>query len=92
MTSDQLRRKIWLNSISNYLRTGLRMVLGLLMFRVLYPKPGGHGLTKEEFGFWSLLWSVFGYGILMDFGFGLAAQRKLRNCQSTRIGTNSARC
>lgn len=77
MTSDQLRKKIWLNSISNYLRTGLRMILGLLMFRMLFPKPGGHGLTKEEFGFWSLLWSVFGYGILMDFGFGLAAQKKV---------------
>ena len=77
MTSDQLRRKIWLNSISNYLRTGLRMVLGLLMFRVLYPKPGGHGLSTEEFGFYQLLWSVFGYGILMDFGFGLAAQKKV---------------
>ena len=77
MTSDQLRRKIWLNSVSNYLRTGLRMVLGLLMFRVLYPTPDGHGLTNEEFGFYQLLWSVFGYGILMDFGFGLEAQKKV---------------
>src|SRR3954452_7238412 len=81
MTSDDLRKKIWLNSISNYLRMALRMGLGLLMVRLLYPKeisPGNYsGLTPEEFGFYSLLWSIIGYGILMDFGFGLAAQKKV---------------
>jgi O-antigen/teichoic acid export membrane protein len=81
MTADDLRKKIWLNSISNYLRMALRMVLGLLMFRLLYPKqisPGHYaGLTPEEFGFYSALWSIIGYGILMDFGFGLAAQKKV---------------
>ncbi|MDB6017034.1 MAG: hypothetical protein JWR19_1523 [Pedosphaera sp.] len=81
MTSDDLRRKIWLNSISNYLRMALRMVLGLLTIRLLFPKDVGpihvSGLTYEEFGFYSVLWSIFGYGILMDFGFGLAAQKKV---------------
>jgi O-antigen/teichoic acid export membrane protein len=81
MTSDDLRKKIWLNSISNYLRMALRMGLGLFMVRLLYPKlisPGHYsGLTPEEFGFYNLLWSIIGYGILMDFGFGLAAQKKV---------------
>jgi O-antigen/teichoic acid export membrane protein len=80
MTSDELRKKIWRNSISNYLRMALRMVLGLLTIRLLFPKDvmGVHsGLTGEEFGFYSLLWGIFGYGILMDFGFGLVAQKKV---------------
>jgi O-antigen/teichoic acid export membrane protein len=81
MTEAELRRKVLTNSISNYLRLVLRLGLGLLMFRMLYPNPGAGGihggLSNEEFGFWALLWSVFGYGILMDFGFGLAAQKRV---------------
>ena len=42
------------------------------MFRMLY-----QGLDKEAFGFWSLLWSIFGYGILLDFGFGYTAQKRV---------------
>ncbi len=42
------------------------------MFRMLY-----QNLTQEEFGFWALLWSVFGYGILLDFGFGFTAEKRV---------------
>jgi O-antigen/teichoic acid export membrane protein len=48
------------------------MAAGLLMFRMLYQH-----LTREEFGFWALLWSVFGYGILLDFGFGFTAEKRV---------------
>lgn len=81
MTEAELRKKLLINSISNYVRLVLRLGLGLLMFRMLYPNPGATGvragLSEEQFGFWALLWSIFGYGILMDFGFGLAAQKKV---------------
>jgi O-antigen/teichoic acid export membrane protein len=82
MTEAELRRKLLINTSTNYIRMVLRLVLGLLMFRMLYPvedASGNHigGLTKVEFGFWALLWSIFGYGILMDFGLGLAAQKKV---------------
>lgn len=72
MNSEEVKRNIWRNAASNYLCLGLRLVLGLLMFRMLY-----HGLKKEDFSFWSLLWSVFGYGILLDFGFGFTAQKRV---------------
>lgn len=82
MTESELRKKLLINTSTNYIRMVLRLVLGLLMFRMLFPvedAAGNHigGLSKEEFGFWALLWSVFGYGILMDFGLGLAAQKKV---------------
>lgn len=82
MTEAELRRKLLINTSTNYIRMVLRLGLGLLMFRMLFPvddAAGNHvaGLTQEEFGFWALLWSVFGYGILMDFGLGLAAQKKV---------------
>ncbi|MDB6055364.1 MAG: hypothetical protein JWN25_2887 [Verrucomicrobiales bacterium] len=69
---EEMARHMWRNSISNYLAMGLRMALGVVMFGVLK-----QGLHTEEFGFWTLLWSVFGFGILLDFGFGFTAVKKV---------------
>jgi O-antigen/teichoic acid export membrane protein len=72
MTVEDIKRNIWRNAASNYICLGLRLVLGLLMFRMLYRE-----LSKEEFSFWALVWSVFGYGVLLDFGFGFTAQKRV---------------
>jgi O-antigen/teichoic acid export membrane protein len=72
MSYQEVKRNIWSNAISNYVRTVLGMIVGLLTFRMLY-----QSMPPEQFGFWSLLWSVFGYGILLDFGFGFAAQKRV---------------
>ncbi len=79
MNYGQVKQKIWRNAASNYLRTLIGMGVGLATFRLLY-----QGLSQEEFGFWSLLWSVFGYGILFDFGFGFAAQKRVAELSVTR--------
>jgi O-antigen/teichoic acid export membrane protein len=72
MTQDEIKKHIYHNSISNYVFLAARMGLGLVLFRLIY-----QSLSEEEFGFWSLLWSVFGYGILLDFGFGFTAQKRV---------------
>lgn len=64
------KRYFWKNSLSSGVRTVTRLLLGLFLFRLLFSN-----LSTEEFGFWSLLWSLFGYGILLDFGFGFTAQK-----------------
>lgn len=66
------KRTLVRNTISNYIRTAVAMIVGLITFRLLYQH-----FSKEEFGFWSLLWSVFGFGVLLDFGFGFAAQKRV---------------
>lgn len=71
-TYAEVKRNIVRNTISNYVRTFVGMAVGLITFRLIYQT-----LTREEFGFWALLWSVFGYGILLDFGFGFAAQKQV---------------
>lgn len=63
---------LWRTSASSYLRTLLRVALGLCTFRLLY-----QALPAEDFGFWALLWSVFGYGVLVDFGLGFATQKSV---------------
>ena len=72
MTHDQVKKTVVKNVLTSYLRIVVRMLLGLVTFRLLY-----QGLTREEFGFWSLLWAVFAYGILLDFGFGYSAQKRV---------------
>lgn len=77
MTSEELKRHIYRNSISNYVFLFVRLGLGVFLFRMIW-----NSLTKEEFGFWALLWSVFGYGILLDFGFGFTAQKRFAELSS----------
>ena len=72
MTNEDVKNNIWRNSIANYIFMALKMGLGVIMFRLLYQT-----LSSEQFGFWSLLWSVFGYGILLDFGFGFTAEKRV---------------
>lgn len=70
--SSPITRALWRTSVSSYLRTLLRLGLGLVTFRLLY-----QSLPAEDFGFWALLWSVFGYGVLVDFGLGFATQKRV---------------
>lgn len=79
MTTEELKKKIWSNSISNYIRLGVRIGLNLVLFRLMF-----YRLSLEEFGFWALIWSFLGYGQLMDFGFGFAAQKKVAECSATK--------
>ena len=72
MTPAQIRQNIVRSTLSSYLRIAVRMALGLVTFRLLF-----QSLSPEQFGFWSLLWAFFGYGILLDFGFGQAAQKRV---------------
>lgn len=61
----------WLGStLSNYALLGLRIGSMLLLTRSLYL-----GLDAQSYGFWGLLWSVFSYTLLLDFGFGTAVQK-----------------
>lgn len=78
MTCDCVKQPILSSALSNYLRTFVGIVVGLVTFRLLY-----QALPRESFGFWSLFWSVFGYGILLDFGFGFAAQKRVAELSFT---------
>jgi len=72
MNQDHVKKSVVKNAVSSYVRTVVRLVLGLITFRMLF-----QNLTPEQYGFWALLWAVFGYGILLDFGFGYSAQKRV---------------
>ena len=58
------------NTATNYLVMLVRFFQGILVTRYLIGYLGDAG-----YGFWMLLWSFFVYAILVDFGFGISAQK-----------------
>ncbi len=72
------QRRFWSTTASGYIGFVTRMLLGLVLFRLMF-----QNFTGAEFGFWALLWSLFGYGILLDFGFGFTAQKAVAEKTAT---------
>ncbi|MBP5586859.1 MAG: oligosaccharide flippase family protein [Lentisphaeria bacterium] len=58
------------NTVTNYLVILVRTFQGLLVTRWLVNYLGDSG-----YGLWTLLWTFFGYALLMDFGAGIAGQK-----------------
>lgn len=58
------------NTTTNYLSVAVRVLQAVLVTRwtVQYLGP-------DYYGLWALLWSFFSYAILLDFGFGVSAQK-----------------
>lgn len=79
MADSSISGTVVRNTLSNYLRTVVAMISGLITFRLLYGYFG-----KEEFGFWALLWSLFGIGVIFDFGLGFAAQKRVAELAVSR--------
>lgn len=67
---EEWQKRFWRTTASGYLGVIVRILLGLVLFRTMFQQ-----FTDTQFGFWTLLWSLFGYGILLDFGFGFTAQK-----------------
>lgn len=72
------QQRFWKTTASGYVGVVVRMVLGLILFRQMFQQ-----FSEAQFGFWALLWSLFGYGILLDFGFGFTAQKAVAGKTAT---------
>ncbi|MFN9028580.1 MAG: oligosaccharide flippase family protein, partial [Akkermansiaceae bacterium] len=72
------QKRFWATTASGYVALLARMILGLVMFRLMF-----ENFSAAQFGFWALLWSLFGYGILLDFGFGFTAQKAVASKTAT---------
>lgn len=75
---EEWQKRFWRTTASGYLGVVTRILLGLILFRTMFQQFSG-----AQFGFWSLLWSLFGYGILLDFGFGFTAQKAVAEKTAT---------
>lgn len=70
-----LRKRMLINTVSNYAKMLIGIFVTIFLTRILFL-----GLSREEYGFWALLWSIFGYSLLLDFGFGTAVQKHTSEC------------
>jgi O-antigen/teichoic acid export membrane protein len=75
---EEWQRRFWHTAASAYIGVVIRILLGLVLFRTMFQE-----FSHEQFGFWALLWSLFGYGILLDFGFGFTAQKAVAEKTAT---------
>ena len=58
------------NTVTNYFSMFVRLVQGILITRWLISHLG-----QAQYGLWVMLWSFFSYALLLDLGFGVAAQK-----------------
>ncbi len=58
------------NTVTNYFSMFIRLVQGILVTRWLIKHLG-----EAQYGLWVMLWSFFSYALLLDLGFGVAAQK-----------------
>ena len=70
-----IRKRMLINTVSNYGKMFLGIFVTIFLTRILFL-----GLSRDEYGFWALLWSIFGYSLLLDFGFGTAVQKHTSEC------------
>lgn len=68
-----------LNTLSNYGKMIVGIFITIFLTRILFL-----GLSREEYGFWALLWSIFGYSLLLDFGFGTSIQKYTSECNVSK--------
>ncbi|MCF7919790.1 MAG: oligosaccharide flippase family protein [Candidatus Cloacimonetes bacterium] len=68
--ADNLKKLIVLNTLANYGLSITRFFTQIILTRILFLNLG-----QVSYGFWALLWSVFGYSLLLDFGFGTSVQK-----------------
>ncbi|MFK5938293.1 MAG: hypothetical protein QM497_07850, partial [Sulfurimonas sp.] len=58
-------------TLSNYIHLVIKIIVSLFLVRIMFL-----GMGQENYGFWALLWSIFGYSVLLEFGLGVTIQKK----------------
>lgn len=58
-------------TLSNYIHLMIKIVVSLFLVRIMFM-----GMQQEDYGFWALMWSIFGYAVLLEFGLGVTIQKK----------------
>jgi len=76
---DSIRKTLFKSTLTNYIVLGWRMLTSIFITRFLFL-----GLGAEHYGFWALLWTIFGYSLLLDFGFGVSVQKYTAEVRVTK--------
>ena len=72
-------KEIMSGTATNYALLVARLVCSIFMTRILFL-----GLGESLYGFWGFLWAIFGYSVMLDFGFGQTIQKFTAESDVTR--------
>lgn len=64
------KKSVFLNTLVTYSSVFVTFITAIFTTRILYL-----GLGEVAYGFWVLVWSIFGYSLLLDFGFGTSIKK-----------------
>ncbi len=67
---SSLHRRMLSGTVTNCVKVAVRLLKTIFLTRLLFFHFG-----EEYYGFWMLLWSVFGYMLLFELGFGKTVQK-----------------
>lgn len=67
---ENLRKILFRNTLTSYINLSWRMITTIFITRIVL-----FGLGDSLYGYWALLWTIFGYALLLDFGFGASVQK-----------------
>lgn len=65
------KKSILSATFSNYIHLIIKIIVSLALVRIMFL-----GIEQEAYGFWALLWSIYGYSVLLEFGLGVTIQKK----------------
>jgi O-antigen/teichoic acid export membrane protein len=65
-----IKKQLAVNTLTNYIYLIVHLSCSLYLTRILYLN-----MDQQSYGFWQLLWVVFGFSLLLDFGFGVTIQK-----------------
>lgn len=65
-----IRKQLTINTLTNYIYLITHLSCSLYLTRIIYLN-----MDHQSYGFWQLLWMVFGFSLLLDFGFGVTIQK-----------------
>jgi len=65
-------------TLSNYIHLLIKIIVSLFLVRIMFL-----GMEQEDYGFWALFWSIFGYSVLLEFGLGVTIQKKSAEFMAT---------
>ncbi len=65
-----METQFYKNTLTNYISKIVKILSAFFTTRALVTT-----MHEDNYGLWSLLWMIFGYSLLFDFGLGMAAQK-----------------
>lgn len=67
---SKMTLQVLINTIASYASKFIKIISSFFLTKCMISS-----MPIDQYGFWSLLWMIFGYTLILDFGFGMSVQK-----------------